>query len=551
MLHIYLWSTALRGNMGNYLEYVSINKLNEYSQRILGMKRLPAGKDRFTRKNLREAFKVNDFLIDYRKKLLEGYYPRKYKIYRLSTFDLKSEENSKVNVKIRLVCNPSILDRIAFLSLKDYLTSLRTSKNKIVYSSVSSIASSLVDQLNDLKPRDNMYLIKLDIQSFFDSIDVDELFHILDKDYRINVNAMSFLKNTIEVYRKSFDFNDSQDTKTVGSDSDFPRVINKEFTIDTDIGIPQGLPISSVLSEIFVDGLDKDINKKLRKLGKVRKMYRYVDDIIILLESNKRLQRITTVLQDYQYRKLKFNQKKMKIFPLSKIMGGSSGIDFLGYNLYLGHDMKYGLRISKTRLVQIINGIEKRFSDVGIKMEKLNNSSMEKRLRRRKIVSEIVRFHAQMDLYITGFYSTTIDSKHQGFGVVHTYKHIQGYDTFKHIDAMINKFKKRINELSFVKLKTMTASYQYARYYERIEKSDSTLASMYIPDLNKLLDSSNEGLLDEFLFVNLYFSRKSLRELPRSEKSKILNEFIHDSLIIEKYIDIERALELYASRSLI
>jgi group II intron reverse transcriptase/maturase len=88
-------------------------------------------------------------------------------------------------------------------------------------------------------------------------------------------------------------------------------------------GTPQGGPLSPLLSNILLDDLDRELEKRGHRF------VRYADDFIILVKSERSAQRVYgSVVQFLEQRlKLQVNQEKSKISHYTEI-------EYLGFDLY-------------------------------------------------------------------------------------------------------------------------------------------------------------------------------------------------------------------------
>lgn len=113
-------------------------------------------------------------------------------------------------------------------------------------------------------------------------------------------------------------------------------------------GTPQGSPLSPLLSNIVLDELDQELNR--RGLNFVR----YADDVQILVSSQKSAERVQTSVIDFieNKMKLKVNREKSGIKPCYQV-------NFLGYSLLNGG--KLGLsKSSEQRLKDKLKTITNR-----------------------------------------------------------------------------------------------------------------------------------------------------------------------------------------------
>jgi RNA-directed DNA polymerase len=106
-------------------------------------------------------------------------------------------------------------------------------------------------------------------------------------------------------------------------------------------GTPQGSPLSPLLSNILLDGLDKELESRGHKF------VRYADDCSIYVRSLKAAERVKSSITNYIETKLKLkvNETKTKI---SKAREST----LLGFSFYVDKD-GYQIRIAKKSLKRI------------------------------------------------------------------------------------------------------------------------------------------------------------------------------------------------------
>lgn len=139
------------------------------------------------------------------------------------------------------------------------------------------------------------WVIDIDIEQFFDKVNHDKLIQIL----REQVNDSSVL-NLIRKYLRA-------------------GVMEKGILKATKTGVPQGGPISVILSNVYLDKLDKELEE--RNLRFVR----YADDVLIFTKSEMAANRVMSSISSWIERKLflKVNASKSKVVrPMrSKYLG--------------------------------------------------------------------------------------------------------------------------------------------------------------------------------------------------------------------------------------
>jgi len=124
--------------------------------------------------------------------------------------------------------------------------------------------TSAKSKIIDIKNNRNHYdsFIKIDIENFFPSINHEKLLSLIKA--KTSEEVFNLIKLAI-----------TQPTVSIET----PK--NERDTRISNIGIPQGLPISSFLSDIFLETIDQ----KYKKKSKI-KYYRFVDDILILCKTS-------------------------------------------------------------------------------------------------------------------------------------------------------------------------------------------------------------------------------------------------------------------------
>lgn len=151
-----------------------------------------------------------------------------------------------------------------------------------------------------IKKIENTVALTFDIEKFFDSLNhkillenwkkILEINYLPDDQYKIYRSLTKFASVKIEDLRKVFDLRDKRVKKAgrICSSKEFrekvrgQRLIHKNLT---DRGIPQGSPISGLLSNIYMFDFDISINNLMTELTGFYR--RYSDDLIILVPVEK------------------------------------------------------------------------------------------------------------------------------------------------------------------------------------------------------------------------------------------------------------------------
>lgn len=161
------------------------------------------------------------------------------------------------------------------------------------------------------------WIIELDLEKFFDKVNHQKLMHLLSlkvKDKRTLLLINAYLKSGIME----------------------GGLVSQRIE-----GTPQGSPLSPLLSNIILDELDKELNKRGHKF------VRYADDCSIYVKSEKSAQRTLASIIKYieSELKLKVNREKTKISRPQESQ-------LLGFSFYTTKG-KYEIRISEKSLRRI------------------------------------------------------------------------------------------------------------------------------------------------------------------------------------------------------
>jgi hypothetical protein len=183
----------------------------------------------------------------------------------------------------RMLSVPTAKDRIVLLALKEYLHfHFKTRVNKKLPNSyIRDIKKYL-----EINKKADIYFIKADIKNFFPTIDHDILSEILAKE-KLPSYILDLIIKAIKTETVPLNF----------------RKEDKEQYI-SELGIPQGLSISNILAQIYVSSIDEEFSK-------MNVLYlRYVDDIFILMTTNRANQYRTSIIKRLSKLRLELNEHK-------------------------------------------------------------------------------------------------------------------------------------------------------------------------------------------------------------------------------------------------
>lgn len=143
------------------------------------------------------------------------------------------------------------------------------------------------------------WIVDLDIEKFFDTVNHDKLISIL----RERVNDSKTL-HLIRAYLQA-------------------GILDKGLVRSSTIGTPQGGPISVILSNIYLDKFDKELESRNLRFA------RYADDCIIFVKSEMSANRVMKSVTSWLERKLFLKVSATK----TKVVRPTKG-QFLGFTFY-------------------------------------------------------------------------------------------------------------------------------------------------------------------------------------------------------------------------
>lgn len=167
------------------------------------------------------------------------------------------------------------------------------------------------------------WIIDLDIEKFFDTVNHDKLISIL----RERVNDSKTL-HLIRAYLQA-------------------GILDKGLVSSSTIGTPQGGPISVILSNIYLDKFDKELESRNLRFA------RYADDCIIFVKSEMSANRVMKSVTSWLERKLFLKVSATK----TKVVRPTKG-QFLGFTFYKNSDV-WKCTPTKDRKKRLYSNIQK------------------------------------------------------------------------------------------------------------------------------------------------------------------------------------------------
>jgi len=274
-------------------EILSNENLNEAIKRVKANKGA-SGVDKMS------VDKLESYFNEHRKEIIESIMNKTYRPQPVRRVYIP-----KSNGKLRPLGIPTVVDRVIQQAIAQRLSPIYENifsecsygfrPNRDCHTAMNKVLEYLNDGFE--------WVIDLDIEKYFDTVNHDKLISIL----REQVND----SHTLHLIRKFLQ----------------AGVMDNGLISSTTIGVPQGGPLSPILSNIYLDKLDKEL--EMRGLHFVR----YADDCNIFVKSDVSANRVMASVTSWLERKLflKVSATKTKIVR-------PSNSNFLGFTFHKNSD---------------------------------------------------------------------------------------------------------------------------------------------------------------------------------------------------------------------
>lgn len=381
----------------------------------------------------------------------------------------------------RVISIPSYKDKIILKFIANKLN--KQLENSLTQREICQMKINKITKL--LRENSNYnYCLKIDIKDFYPSINHYILKDILLNNLKIKEDAVLIILKYLEN----------------------PTLENKQDEKISNIkGLPQGIAISNILSECYLQEFDK----RNSEIG----YFRYVDDILIFFDNKKSCEdKLLEIKRElYKNYHLEINSNKTEIKDLTK-----EPVSYLGYKISISSNNKPIISVKDTNLKNFKLKIDDFF----------RSYNMEKRkyLRDERLLKYYIW---KLNLLITGF-KTRSNEKIRRYGWLNYYSNLNDTYILKKLDKHVaNKLEKN-RDLSRAKEKLKTFKMTFAKSkkdseyipnisdkYDTVEKKRNFIKTIgYFLRENYIDQCSDKDI--ENLFNELHF--KLIREMERDEK---------------------------------
>lgn len=239
---------------------------------------------------------VKDFLKVYGNDLINQIKSREYK-----PLPVKRVEIPKPNGEVRKLGIPTVIDRIIQQALVQKMTPIfEPTFSEYSYGfRPNRRCQNAIDRALELLNQGYEWIIDLDLEKFFDKVPQDKLIRLVD--------------NMV---------NDSDVTALIHKYLKAGVLVNGEFE-ETTIGTPQGGNLSPLLSNIYLNELDKELERRGLHFA------RYADDCVIFVKTEYSAERVMKNIINFIETKL-----KLKVNAEKTHITRPNNLKYLGFSFW-------------------------------------------------------------------------------------------------------------------------------------------------------------------------------------------------------------------------
>ncbi|WP_419879507.1 group II intron reverse transcriptase/maturase [Brevibacillus centrosporus] len=268
---------------------VSRDNLNQAFKRVKANKG-SHGTDGMKVDELLQYLKENGETL--RQSILDG----KYRPNPVRRVEIPKENGKKRNLGI-----PTVVDRVVQQAIAQVLTLIyeeKFSDNSYGFRPKRSAHDAMRKSQNNIE-QGYKYVVDMDLEKYFDTVNQSKLIEVLSrtiKDGRVISLIHKYLKAGV--------------------------VVKHRFE-ETEIGVPQGGNLSPILSNIMLNELDKELEKRGHRF------VRYADDLLIFCKSRRSAVRTLENILPFIEKKLFLRVNREKT-----VVDEATRVKFLGFSFY-------------------------------------------------------------------------------------------------------------------------------------------------------------------------------------------------------------------------